>query len=133
MSISAESRKYLIRTAACLCAAVFCMVIFLVYDQFSHGVRSFYMTFLWLPFLGDGLVQAALAFLSSRFFSPWADRLFHAATAAVTVGFLLRGVFDIAGTGSHYLPVFFVAGALLGGASAGVYLRFRLTEKEELK
>lgn len=129
MSISAESRKYLIRTAVCLCAAVFCMVIFLVYDQFSHGVRSFYMTFLWLPFLGDGLVQTVLALLSSRFFFRWADRLFHAGTAAVTVGFLLRGIFEIAGTGSYYLPVFFLAGALLLAASAVLYLYFRLCRK----
>ena len=107
------------------------MVVFGVYDQFSHGVRSFYMTFLWLPFLGDGLVQAVLALISSRFFFPWADRLFHAGTATVTVGFLLRGIFEIAGTGSGYLPAFFVAGALLLVTSVALYLWARLLRKEK--
>lgn len=105
--------KYLKRGLVCLGVALFCAVFYRIYDLFSHGVQSFFMTFLFLPPLIDGCIQLFFAFLCKNRFSRLADNLFHAGTAAVTVGFLLRGIFEIAGTDSPYLAVFFAVGSFL--------------------
>jgi hypothetical protein len=87
-----------------------------VYALFGHGVRSVYMSL-----ASPALLAAALPFGALRLFCPGVCavrgyRLFlniHSTGAALlTNGMLLRGVLDIAGGSSEYVPWFFVcAGA----------------------
>ena len=86
------------------CVAVFCLIFFLIYDQFSHGVHSPYMTWLF----GWPLLLGALrrpGWLSVR--------LYHSGVAALTVSSMLRGIFEIAGTASDYQQWLMIAGGLL--------------------
>ena len=95
--------------------SAFCLLIFLVYNIFSHGVLSFFMTFLFLWPLVLGVFPAFLLFLqmkNKRVFlrSCVPLRLWRSGVAAVTMASLLRGVFEIAGTDSIHTAVLFAAG-----------------------
>jgi hypothetical protein len=107
-----------------VCVTLFCLVFFLIYDRFSHGVRSPYMTFLfaWPLVLG---VLPNLAFrLLPQLRRPrrWANNFYHASVAALTVGSVLRGIFDIAGTASDYQAYLMYAGAVLWILGIAVYI-----------
>ena len=98
-------------------AALGCLIFSQVYALFSHGVSSFFMTFLWLPPLVAAVLCGGLILLIRRP-SAWFDRLFSCGVSCVTVGFCLRGVFEIAGTDSPLLWVIFLWGGALIVASA---------------
>lgn len=98
-------------------AALGCLIFSRIYALFSHGVSSFFMTFLWLPPLVAAVLCGGLILLIRRP-SAWFDRLFSCGVSCVTVGFCLRGVFEIAGTDSPLLWGIFLWGGALIAASA---------------
>ena len=85
-----------------------CLLFFLIYDQFSHNVRSNYMTYLFLwPLILGAVPYGILTFITRRTNSiklPGNEsRLFYnLGLEAVTMSSLLRGIFEIAGTASIY-------------------------------
>lgn len=84
--------------------SVFCQIFYLIYDQFSHGVRSPYMTWLFAwPFL-LGFLPGMVFWRFQKVRRPgrFAVNLYNSGVAAVTVSSLLRGIFEIAGTDSVY-------------------------------
>lgn len=101
--------------------ALFCAVFSAVYSVFSHGIRSFWMTFLFLwPLLTGGLP----ALLQRMGVLPWFEAgegtgaglqsdLRHFGTAALTAASLLKGILEIAGTDSVYPDVLLWAGAVM--------------------
>ena len=103
-------------------ATVFCFLFFLIYDQFSHGVRSPYMTFLFCWPLFLGLLPGVIFRVSARLREPGiiASNLYHSGTATLTVSSLLRGIFEIAGNASIYQEWLMTAGwfLLCGGIIA---------------
>ncbi len=110
---------------------VFCLMVFVVYDQFSHGVRSPYMTWLfaWPLVLG---VLPSVAFLAIRILprpGRLAANLYHSGVAALAVSSLLRGIFEIAGTSSDYQAYLMIAGAVLVIAGVAIYLVQALREE----
>lgn len=100
----------------------FCILIFLIYDQFSHGVRSPYMTFLFCWPLCLGLLPSIISCASAKIREQGiiSANLYHSGTAALTVSSLLRGIFEIAGNASDYQQWLMTAGwlFLLGGIAA---------------
>ena len=102
---------------------VFCAVFFLIYDRFSHGVRSPYMTFLFVPPLVLGLLPSLIIYLLPRIPKQPAVSadVYHAGVASVTVSSMLRGIFEIAGTSSSYQEYLMVAGVVLLAAGAVIY------------
>lgn len=100
-----------------LVVAVFCVIFDRVYALYGHGVYSAAMSLMFLyPLAGGTAVFALLWGLV-----PDAERIrrrtlfynsYNSGIAALTVASALRGVFDIAGTSSPYLPVMIVSGAL---------------------
>ncbi len=104
MSISAEENTMQMKRGICLYlgTAMMSLLIFLVYDRFSHGVRSFYMTFLWLWPLVFGVLPCALFAGRRGLLHPGqlAVNLWNSGVAALCVSSLLRGIFEIAGTAS---------------------------------
>ena len=115
-----------------LFSSAFCLLIFLVYNIFSHGVLSFFMTFLFLWPLLLGVFPAFLLFLhmkNKRVFlrSCVPLRLWRSGVAAITMASLLRGVFEIAGTDSIHTVVLFAAG--LGFLAAGGISSLLIIEK----
>ncbi len=97
-----------------------CVLVSFIYFQFSHGVTSFHMTFLFIyPLLLGvvvGLFKAMSAHLKPQSF--FATHFYHTGVAAVTLSSLLRGVFEIAGTSSIYENILFIIGISLLVCSA---------------
>ena len=97
------------------CCSLFCLIFFLVYDQFSHEVRSPFMTFLFAWPLVLCFIPCGLLLLIPPFPGPSliSSLLWNTGAAAVTVSSLLRGVFDIAGNSSVYQTALMAMGGLL--------------------
>lgn len=95
-----------------LAASAFCALFAFVYAQFSHGVSSPFMTFLFvIPLLG-GALPALIARIAGIRPAPLRARQAGAlAIACLTLGSCLRGVFDIAGTSSALLWAYPAAAA----------------------
>jgi hypothetical protein len=104
-------------------ASLFCVIFTHIYALFGHGVRSPAMDLMFLyPLAGGALPFFVLGrffprFAKRRFFRPGCN-LYNSGIAALTAGALLRGILEIAGTGSRWIGLFFAAGAImvLGGA-----------------
>ena len=110
----------------------FCFLFFLIYDRFSHGVRSFYMTYLWLwPFVFGFLPSLVLAWwgqgeaaadntaglpgkrgILRRSLRSRRD-FYHYGVITLTAASLLKGIFEIAGTGSVHTTILFAVGFIL--------------------
>lgn len=113
MSISDIRKKERRQAVIWLAAAAFCVFFSLVYNHFGHGIHSFFMSdlFLW-PLAGAvwySLLPAVFSVLPGRL----SVNAMNAGIATVTVGSLLRGIFEIAGTASPYVIFFFCVGFLL--------------------
>ena len=104
-----------------LCFSIFAFVVNKVYALFGHGVSSAAMTWMFLyPLLGGGLLYLLLGLLLPRLNRLVGYRLFYnsynAGIALLTVGSLLQGIMEIAGTSSPYLKGY----DLLGYAMTGI-------------
>jgi len=111
--LSSSDRKK--PAAGCVYAAVaaFCIFFNYVYSLYSHGVSSYFMTYMFLfPLLGGSLVFLGLYLLQSRVKAPsrLSFNLYNTGIAWLTVGSCLKGVMEIAGYGSQYIKFFFVTG-----------------------
>ena len=121
MSISDKSQnKALIRRIyVWLGISVFCLVFYLIYNMFSHGVKSPYMTYLFAWPLILGFLPCIIIYVISRIkhsvihIDAVSDNAFCSGAAALTVSSLLKGIFDIAGTASVYQTWLSYAGAAL--------------------
>lgn len=103
---------------------VFCLVFYLIYNHFSHGVHSAYMTYLFMWPLVFGVVQKLirLAFAALPVPSENAADLWNAGLAACIVASALLGIFEIAGTSSPY-PIWMMrAGGVMMAAGAVIYV-----------
>ena len=96
-----------------------CLLFFLIYDQFSHNVRSIYMTYLFMwPLILGAIPYGALTFLTKRTSSirlPGNEsRLYYnLGLEALTMSSLLRGIFEIAGTASIFQTFMMYGGIVL--------------------
>ena len=121
MYISDKARKKaeLRRTIIWFGISVFCLIFYLIYNQFSHGVQSAYMTYLFAWSLVLGFPPCAALYIISRLrkstimISSISDNAYCSGVAALTVSSLLRGIFEIAGTASIYQTWLTYAGLTL--------------------
>lgn len=100
-----------------LILAVVTVMIEKIYRLFGHGVTSASMTWMFLYPLAGGLLiylvsRAKFGSGDSENFRSFSN-LYHSGIAALTVGSFLKGVLEIAGTGSVYLPYFFIVGFVM--------------------
>ena len=104
--------------------SVFCIIFFLVYNQFSHGVHSPFMTWLFGWPLVFGVIPCLVLDKCRRFHSPGriSFNVWNSGVAALTVSSLLRGIFEIAGTGSDYQEWLMAAGGIMVAAGAIAYI-----------
>jgi hypothetical protein len=94
--------------------SVLCVIIAQVYALFGHGVRSAYMDYMFLyPLVGGAI---AFLFFRGKKKSRLGYNLYNSGLAALTVGALLRGIVEIAGTGSPWISCFTAAGWLFTAA-----------------
>lgn len=110
-------RMYAVLTA-------FCGVFGFVYEQFSHGVFSPFMGYLFLfPLLGGAVPFLLLYLLPVSKLPGTASRYaYHSGLAAFIVGSCLTGVFDIYGTAAPLVGVYWWAGAVFVAAGVLLYL-----------
>lgn len=106
----ARDRKAML---AFLGVGVFCVVLAVVYAQFSHGVSSMFMSLCCMVPYAGAVVYLFMVLTGRHPLDRLAFNAFNAALATFTVASVLRAVFDIAGTSSVWLMVLVVAGALL--------------------
>lgn len=94
--------------------AIFTLIFDKVYSLFSHGVSSKYMDLMFLyPLIGGALIYLLL-FIFARNINYNKNKLsfniYNAGIATLTVGSLLHGIFEIAGTSSEYIVYYSVIG-----------------------
>ncbi len=92
-----------------------CMMLSFLYGQFSHGVSSVHMTFLFLYPLclgvfGGLLCMVAIPVKREHFF---ATHFYHTGVVALMISSTLKGIFEIAGTSSIYQSILTVLGILM--------------------
>lgn len=104
-------------------AALGCAAFALIYAQFSHGVHSPFMTFMFAIPLVGGAAIAVGSSIAHVDLSRGTRQAWALAIASLTVASCLRGVFDIAGTASPLLVVYLIAAVVF--AVSGVVLAFR--------
>jgi hypothetical protein len=107
-----------------LLLSALCLVFSTIYNRYSHGVTSSYMTFLCLFPLLLGAIPSFL--LSIHGFLPLpfqlSMNLYNTGLAAVTLSSAMRGIFEIAGTGSVLQVILMIIGILFLIAGALVYI-----------
>ena len=118
MAEGARSGQHAKAALRYLAAALACALFAFIYAQFSHGVYSPFMTFMFaIPLMG-GTLPAFARHLAGARETPLATRQAWAlAIAALTVGSCLHGIFDIAGTASSLLVAYPIAAAAFAAAA----------------
>lgn len=98
-----------------LCITLFCGLFSAVYEYFSHGVYSGFMVYLFVFPLVGGVLPYGVLGVTPRAVcpSPALARIYNSGVAALATGSCVQGVLDIYGTRSVYMPVYWVAGAVL--------------------
>ena len=104
-------------------AALGCAAFALIYAQFSHGVHSPFMTFMFAIPLVGGAAIAVGSSIAHVDLPRGTRQAWALAIASLTVASCLRGVFDIAGTASPLLVVYLIAAGAF--AVSGIVLAFR--------
>ena len=95
---------------------IFTIVFDRIYALFSHGVSSLSMNLMFLyPLLGGVVVYYILGYLLKNKKNSMiiSFNLYNSGIAILTVGSLLRGIMDIAGTSSQYIKYYFIIGVLV--------------------
>ncbi len=113
MSTSDINIKERGQIAVWLAITAFCVFFSTVYNHYGHGIHSFFMSFLFLWPLAGAIWYSLLPAVFSVYPGRFSKNAMNAGLATVTVGSLLQGVFEIAGTASPYVPFFFYSGVLL--------------------
>ena len=101
-----------------LAVSAFCIIFNKIYGLYGHGVKSAAMSLMFLyPLIGG-----AMAFMLLRLLVPDAANvpkyrlyynIYNSGIAALIIGNMLKGIFDIAGTSSQYTVFYFILGWLL--------------------
>ncbi len=105
-----------------VCCTLFCLLFYIIYNLFSHGVHSPFMTFLFAWPLVLCVLPCALFVALPEYPGPslLSALVWNTGAALVTISSLLRGVFDIAGNSSVHQVVMMAVG--FGMLFAGVML-----------
>ncbi len=128
-----EVRRYYLqkRVVPYIIVTVVCAVVAFIYSQFSHGISSPHMTFLFVYPLILGVSTGFLEMLFSRH-KPQGfleSHFYHTGVVALVLSSVLRGVFEIAGTSSIYENILFIIGVVLIMGSIICYATNRIFKK----
>jgi len=93
-----------------LLLSAFCFAFAVIYEQYSHGVHSVYMRYMFLIPLVLGGIPALLCPLLHL---PQPGRLWNDGALMLTLTSCLEGVFEIYGTSSPYLKYELYGGLIL--------------------
>lgn len=109
--------------------SIFCVILWKIYGNFSHGVNSIYMTYLFAwPLIMGALVN--LVFMVIKKLprpGSFSVNLYNSGVSALTVSSLLRGIFEIAGTACYLQTYLYNVGRLFVLAGVVVYVVLSLS------
>ena len=107
-----------------LLVSLFCILFGAVYEIYSHEVYSYYMLYAFaFPLVGGTLVFHVLSFLKLKKHPNVVSRnLYHSGIATLTVGSIVRGVFDIYGTTNSLSEYYWWVGFVLVGIGIAIFL-----------
>lgn len=94
---------------------LFCILFSSVYNRFGHGIISIYMNgMFFIPLLLGAIPYGIDLF----FIKKWgkvrgAMYAYNLGVLTWTMGSMLKGIFQIAGTASSYIAIYWFAGAIL--------------------
>ena len=110
-----DSRKIMRTLFISVCCTLFCLLFYMIYNLFSHGVHSPFMTFLFAWPLVLCVFPCSLFAAMPHIPGPslLCTLMWNTGAAVVTISSLLRGVFDIAGNSSFYQAVMMAAGFVM--------------------
>lgn len=111
--MSTSERRLRTQLQALLFASGFLALFGAVYEAFSHGVYSGYMTFAFAVPLLLGVLPYAALLLGKRVPDRVFLNLWNAGIAALSTGCVFRGVLDIYGTTNALVVVYPIAGGAL--------------------
>ena len=104
--------------------SIFCVILWKIYGNFTHGVNSIYMTYLFAwPLIMGALVN--LVFMVIKKLprpGSFSVNLYNSGVSALTVSSLLRGIFEIAGTACYLQTYLYNVGRLFVLAGVVVYV-----------
>lgn len=110
-------KKFLKTIVIFIMITIFTFIFNKVYGIFGHGVTSPYMTYMFLyPLVGGvlfyGIVMLFIPSIVNKKKYRFFYNIYNSGIAILTVGSLLRGVMEIAGTSSFYLIFYTLIGWL---------------------
>jgi len=113
--ISGEKKRKVLKTIlAYIAITAFCWLFGYVYERFSHGVYSDFMVYMFLfPLIGGLVPFVFIRFTPAPFPGRFSQNAYNSGIAALTLASLLRGVFDIYGTISNYVKLYWILGIFL--------------------
>ena len=89
-----------------------CILFSFTYEQFSHGVISYYIKFsFFFPFVG--LLETFIVKNQKLTIKTSSHNLFKASILTFTLGSILKGVLDIYGTTNRLIFVYLILGLIL--------------------
>jgi len=105
----------------------FCVVFNKIYFLFGHGVTSASMSLMFLYPLALGALVFAILWISKINTKNTAKyrlyyNIYNSGIAALISGSMIKGIFEIAGTSSHYTALFFILGWLFIAFSLVVFV-----------
>lgn len=114
MSILDINRSIIKSIVVYFCIAIFTLIFAKVYSIFSHGVYSKYMDLMFLyPLIGGAFIHVLLLlftininYMKYRIYF----NIYNSGIALLTVGSLLHGILEIAGTSSEYIVYYSILG-----------------------
>lgn len=117
MFMSDIRKKFLKTIVIFIMITIFTFIFNKVYGIFGHGVTSPYMTYMFLyPLVGGvlfyGIVMLFIPSIVNKKKYRFFYNIYNSGIAILTVGSLLRGVMEIAGTYSFYLIFYTLIGWL---------------------
>lgn len=119
MILSTSAEKRFKNTILCYSlATIFCILFTNIYAIFGHGVSSLYMSYMFLYPLIGGVVLFLVLYagrksLHKKSYHRASYNLYNSGVVCFTVGSMLQGIFEIAGTNSGYILVYYIAGGTL--------------------
>ena len=92
--------------------SIFCFIFYLIYNIFSHGVHSPFMTYLFVWPLLLEVLPALLCLMIRALPGPsiLSSLFWNTGCALASVSSLLRGILDIAGTASAHQKYMMITG-----------------------
>lgn len=92
-------------------AAVLCGIFSLIYEHFSHGVYSNFMVWLFLfPLVGGALPFFIIYVFKLAYPNRVALNIYNSGICTLTIGSCMSGVFEIYGSTSALLIVYWIVG-----------------------